>query len=229
MLARQKFAHHLTDDGRPAKTAARKDFESKFSRGTAHDVYPDIMDQRSGAILGRSRYRNLEFARKVGELGMERRPLPDDLAPGPRILEFIRGNSRKMIRGGIADAVAAGLNGVHLDGREFSQYVGHLLELRPVVLNVLAGGEMSGAAIVAPRNPAQRAQLYGGQQAVGDGDAQHRRMALNVQAIPQTQMPKFIVIQFAVEEAPRLIPKLGDSLVDQRFVDRVISIHRPAS
>jgi hypothetical protein len=38
-------------------------------------------------------------------------------------------------------------------------------------------------------------------------------------------MPEFIVIQFAVEEAPRLIPKLGDSLIDQRFVHRVIAIH----
>jgi len=38
-------------------------------------------------------------------------------------------------------------------------------------------------------------------------------------------MPELIVIQFAVEKAPRLIPKLGDALVDQRFVHRVISIH----
>jgi hypothetical protein len=50
-------------------------------------------------------------------------------------------------------------------------------------------------------------------------------MPLNVQAIAQAQMPEFIVIQFAVEEAPRLIPKLGDSLIDQRFVHRVIAIH----
>ncbi len=130
-----------------------------------------------------------------------------------------------MIRGGVADAVAAGLNGMHLDGRKLGQDVGHFRELRPVVLDVLAGGEMSVAAVEAPGNAAQRAQLSGGQQAVRDGDAQHRRMPLNVQAIAQTQMPEFIVIQFAVEKAPRLIPKLGDALVDQRFVHRVISIH----
>src|ERR1700730_11423306 len=105
MLARQKLTHHLTDDGRPAKTAAREDFESKVSRGTAHDVHANIMDQRSGAVLRSSRYRDLELARKVRELGMECGPLPDDLAPGPRVLELIRGNPRQMIRGDVADAV----------------------------------------------------------------------------------------------------------------------------
>src|SRR5258708_35517189 len=115
MLARQELTHHLTDDRRPAKTAACEDFESKLSQRTAHDVHADIMDQRSGAILRRSRYGNLELARKVCEFGMERRPLPDDFAPGPRILEFIRGNSRKMIEDGIAIEVAADLTGVHCD------------------------------------------------------------------------------------------------------------------
>src|SRR6266700_209340 len=38
-------------------------------------------------------------------------------------------------------------------------------------------------------------------------------------------MPEFIVAQFAVEEAPRLVPKLGDALADQRLVHRVITIH----
>src|SRR6202790_3837008 len=131
MLARQKLTHHLTDDGRPAKTAAREDFESKISRGTAHDVHADIMDQRSGAILRRAGDRDLELARKVREFGMERRPLPNDLAPGPRVLELIRRNSRQMIRGGVADAVAAGLNGVHLDGPELGQNAGTSLKLGP--------------------------------------------------------------------------------------------------
>ena len=101
----------------------------------AHDVHADVVHQRCGAIVGRPGHGNLELARQVAEFGMKRRPLPDDLAPGARILDFVRRDARKVIRGDVADAVAAGLDGVHLDRRELGQNVRHVLELRPVVLN----------------------------------------------------------------------------------------------
>ena len=72
---------------------------------------------------------------------------------------------------------------------------------------------------------AQSAQLRRRQQAVGDRDPQHRRMALNVQAIAQAQMAELVLAQFAGEESARLVAKLRDALINQRFVDRVIPIH----
>jgi hypothetical protein len=39
------------------------------------------------------------------------------------------------------------------------------------------------------------------QRAVGNGDAQHRRMALDVQAVLQPQMAELVVGQLAGEEA----------------------------
>ena len=52
-------------------------------------------------------------------------------------------------------------------------------------------------------------------------------MALDIQAVAQAQVAKFVVGELARQEAPRLIAKLCDAFRYQRFVDCVISIHRP--
>ena len=156
---------------------------------------------------------------------MKRRPLPDDLAPGPRILELVRRNAGQGIRGDVADAIAARLDGVHLDGREIGQDVGHVLDPRPVVLDVLARGEMTVAAVVAARDRSEGAQLRRGEKSVRDRDAQHGRVALDVQPIAQPQMPELVVRQLACEKAPSLIAKLRHALVDQRLVDHIVAVH----
>ena len=114
---------------------------------------------------------------------------------------------------------------MHLDGRKLGQYVRHVLEFRPVVLDVLTGGEMSVPAIVASCDRAQDTQLCGRQQSIGNGDAQHRRMALDIQAIAQAQVSEFIVVQLAGQESPCLIAKLRYAFVDERPVHCVITIH----
>ena len=52
------------------------------------------------------------------------------------ILEFVRGNSGEMIRSDIADAIAAGLDRMHLDFGKFGKNVGNLFE-------EIAGGRSS--------------------------------------------------------------------------------------
>ena len=69
---------------------------------------------------------------------MERRPLPHELGTRPRIDDLVARDAGEVVGGDVADAVAAGLDGVHLDRRELGQDVRHLLELRPVELDVLA-------------------------------------------------------------------------------------------
>ncbi len=90
VLARQEVAHHLADDGRAAEAAAGENLEAQLAVGSAHDVHADVMHQRGGAILRRAGDRDLELARQIGEFRMEGRPLADELAPGPRILQLIR-------------------------------------------------------------------------------------------------------------------------------------------
>ena len=84
---------------------------------------------------------------------------------------------------------------------------------------------MAVAPIVATRNRRKRAQLRRGQQSIRNGDPQHRGMPLDVQTIAQTQRTELIFVEFTGEKSARLITKLCDALIDQRFVDDVISIH----
>src|SRR3972149_2496287 len=103
-----------------------------------------------GAVGARAVHRDLELARQPGELGMKGRPLPDYFAPEERIDDLVRSDAREMVGGDIAHAVARGLYGVHLHARELGEDVGYFLDLRPVVLDVLARAEVAGAPGVGP-------------------------------------------------------------------------------
>ena len=74
----------------------------------------DVVEAHRGAIVRRTGERNFEFSRQIGELGMKRRPLPDDLGIRPRVFDFIGCHAGKLIGRYISDAIPAGLNRVHL-------------------------------------------------------------------------------------------------------------------
>ena len=59
----------------------------------------------------------------------------------------------------ITNAVAAGLDGVHVDVGQFVEYVWHLFKLWPVVLNVLPGGDVPVVFVVHPSYVAKLSQL----------------------------------------------------------------------
>ncbi len=48
----------------------------------------------------------------------------------------------------IADAIAAGLNGVHFHAGQIGQDIRGILQFRPIELNVLAGGEVTIALVI---------------------------------------------------------------------------------
>ena len=102
---------------------------------------------------------------------------------------------------------------------------GHVLEPRPVELDVLARGEMTVASVILAADVRELAQLRRRQQAVRNRDTQHRRVFLDVQAVPQAQRPELVLGQLAGEKAPRLVAKLGDPLVDEALVVVVVSVH----
>ena len=108
---------------------------------------------------------------------------------------------------------------------ELGEDVGHVLELRPVELDVLARAEVAVAAVVRARDVRERAQLARGEQAVGNRDAQHRRMALDVEAVLQAQRPELVLGQLAGEEAARLVAELRDPFVHHPLIDLVVLIH----
>ena len=95
----------------------------------------------------------------------------------------------------------------------------------PVQLQVLARGEMPEAAVVAARDVGELAQLRGAQQSVGNGDAQHRRMALDIQAIAQAQRPELLLGQLARQVAARLVAELRDARIHEGLVKLVVLVH----
>ncbi len=59
----------------------------------------------------------------------------------------------------------------------------------------------------------------------GNRDAQHRRVALDVQPVAQAQGLELVLGELAREEAARLVAELRDALVDDRLVDGVVAVH----
>jgi hypothetical protein len=76
------------------------------------------------------------------------------------------------------------------------------------------------------RNVREHAELARRERAVWDCDPQHRRQALDVQAIAEPQVQKVSVRETAVDVPLRLVAKLGDAFVDKVLIEFVVSVHR---
>ena len=146
-----------------------------------------------GAVALGAGHRDLEFARQERELRMHRRPLAQDFGIGTRIGDLVGGRTGEMIGGDVADAVAAGLDRVHLDAGEIGQDRRHVRQRRPVELDVLARREMAVALVVFAGDVAEHAQLLAVQRAVRHGDAQHVGVQLQVDAVHQPQRPELVL------------------------------------
>ncbi len=152
-------------------------------------------------------------------------PLADDLAVRTRVIDLIRRHPGQVIGRDVADAVAAGLDGVHLHGGKFGEDVRHVRKLRPVQLQVLPGREVAEAAVVAARDVGELVQLGSAQQSVRDRDAQHRRMALDVQSVAQAQRAELLLGQLPGEVAARLVAEFRDALIDNCLIQLIVLIH----
>ena len=84
---------------------------------------------------------------------------------------------------------------------------------------------MAIAAIVAARDPGQRAHLLRRQRAVGNGDAEHIGVQLQIDAVLQPQHLELVLGEFAGEAALHLVTKFGDAFVDQGAIEFVICVH----
>ena len=178
-----------------------------------------------GAVMLGGRHRNLELARQESEFRMERRPLPDDFAPGARVQQLVLSGARKMIRGRIADTVAGGLDRMHLDFGQLRQHIRNVLQRHPVELDVLPRREMPEAPVIVACDLGKAAQLHRRELAIGNRDAQHVGMQLQVHAVLQPQRLELVFGQRS-REAPRDLPaKLRHPLCHEARVKLVISIH----
>ncbi len=225
MLPRQVFLDHRTQDRGAAQAAAGQDAQARFALGVAVRVDADIVHLHHGAVIGRSRDGDLELARQEREFRLERAPLAQQLSQHARVHGLIGRDAGEVVGGDVAHAVAGRLDAVHLDAGQVGQHVGHALQLHPVVLDVLAGGEVAIAAVILARDMGQHAHLLGRQQAVRNRHAQHVGMALHVQAVLQAQRQEFFLGQLVGQAAAHLVTELGYAFVDDALVVLVVLIH----
>ncbi len=116
-----------------------------------------------GPVADRAVDGDLELARQEGEFGVEGRPLANDLAPRAGIDQLVLGDTGELVGGGVADAVAAGLDGVHLHGGQLGKNFRHVFQLGPIELHVGPGTDVRVSLVVMTCDLGQLAYLGGGQ------------------------------------------------------------------
>ncbi len=226
MLPRHELADHLAGHRSAAQAAAGPHLETGFAGVVVDHLDADVVhtDQRRIGVRHRV-HRDLELARQVGEFRVEGGPLTDDLAPGARILDFLGVHAGVFVGGDVADAVTAGLDGVHLHARQFRQDIRHVLHFRPVELDVLAGADVAEALVVFAHHLGQGAHLFAGEQAVGHRNTQHRRVTLNIEAVLQPQHQELVLAELAGQIAPGLVAVLSYPLFQKPLVIVLIYVH----
>ncbi len=225
VLPGQVLADDRADDRGTAQAATGQDAGHHLALLVARQVDAQVMHLHGGAVDLGAGHGDLELARQPGEFGVERRPLAQDFRPGARIDHFVGRHARELVGGDVADAVARGLDAVHLDRGELAQDLGRVLELDPVELDVRPRREVPVAAVVLARDHGQHAQLVAAKVAVRNRDAVHVGVALHVQAVLQAQRAELFFAQFARQPATHLVSVLRDAFVDDRLVVLVVLIH----
>ena len=114
---------------------------------------------------------------------------------------------------------------MNADFGQIGQRVRQFGELDPVELDVLPGREMAVAPVVAARDVRERPQLLRGQRAVGNRDAEHVGVQLQINPVLQPQHLEFVLGEFTGQTALYLVAEFGDAFVDQGAVEFVICVH----
>src|SRR5262245_44410417 len=84
---------------------------------------------------------------------------------------------------------------------------------------------MAVALIVAPGDEGKLAQLTRRQRAIGNSDAKHIGMKLQIDAIHQTKRTELLLGQFARKPASDLITKLRRPGSNKAFVELIVTVH----
>ena len=250
VLPRQELADHHAVDRGAAHAATHQHLEANLACIVLDDLQAHVVPANGGAVLKGPRDGDFELARQVRKLGVQRAPLANQLGVGPWIDHFVHRHTGQLVGGGVADAVAAGLDAVHVHGGQQVHHIGRLVERDPVELHVLAGGEVAvvggqlgGQAgnfvlgglcfgqqggvgrVVVAGDLGQHLDLGGVDLAVGHGHAQHGCVALHIPAVLQAQGAKLVFAQLTRLPATQLVAELCSAGAHKGFVEFGVLVH----
>src|SRR5574343_524763 len=129
VLPGQEVAHDLAADRGTAKAAADDDGKADLAINFL-EVQADVVEPADGAVFAGAGNGDLELAWQEGEFRVEGRPLTHDLGERARVDDFIGRYTGELVGGDVAQAVAGGLDGVHVDFGQLGQDLGYILDLR---------------------------------------------------------------------------------------------------
>lgn len=184
------------------------------------------MDLDRGAVALSARDGDLELARQEREFRMDARPLSQNFGVRPWICYLIASSPGEVVSRDVANAIARGLERMHLDACQFLQDIRRVGEARPVVLDVLARGEVTVAAVILARDMGEHAHLAARQGAIGNGDAQHIGVKLQIDAVHQAQRLEGVFRKLAAQTALDLIAELFDAGGNEGVVEFIVTVHR---
>jgi len=142
---------------------------------------------------------HLELARQKSELGVQRAPLAQNFGKRARVGHLVGGDAGQRVGADVADAVAAGLDAVHIDAGQQLHDLGRVLERNPVELHVLARGEVAVTGGQAAGDGAAVAQLHRAEPVLRRHRAlEHGRAGLVVNARNLCQRPHLRARQLTV-------------------------------
>ncbi len=225
VFARQEVFQYLADHRGAAKAAADEDLVADVTRIVLHDAHGEVMGFQYSAVLFAARNGDLELAAQELEFRVVGRPLADQFGNRARIFDLVRGSAREMVGGDVADGVARGLDRMHVDLGQRIQHIRDVVQLRPVILDVLTSGEMAVTLVPSLCQKGELVHLAAIQGAIGDGNAQHIGVKLQIDAIHQAQGFELVLGQRAGDAALDLLAELGIAGGQEPAVEIVVSVH----
>ena len=224
----QEVVDDLADHRRAAQTATDQNLVADHTVAF-DDAQADVMGADHGAVVFGAGHGHLELARHRLEFWVIGGPLAHQFGHGARVGNLVGGGTGEMVCGHVADGVARGLNRVHLHFAQGVQHIRHIPQFGPVVLNILACGEVAVTLVPFLGQIGQLIHLAAGERAIGDRHAQHVGVQLQVQPVHQAQRLEFVLGQAAVDTAFNLRAELAVALGDEGGVEIGIGIHQFSS
>ena len=225
VLSRDEVADFRSDHRGAAHAAADEEFRAQFARVIVDQLDTDIVQAHGCPVGVAGDHSEFEFPGEIGKFRVKAGPLPQQFCPRTRIGDFVGGSAGELVGGNVADAIAAGLDRVHLDRGQVGENIGGIGQLDPVILNILAGGEMTIVTIIFARDMGEHVHLLAAQRAIGNGNPQHIGVELQIEAVHQSQRLELVLGQLAGDAPFHLVAEFLDSRVDHLLVILVILIH----